>query len=242
TLADTQFAALIEQRLEAEYGSDSNGHSAETTVISTTTIDQLTVRVEGIATQMEQLTTRYLTDTESLLKRVKDIENRNTELLRLAQTALVRADEINVELSAKLEQATFQLTAKLNQSLLRVARLEQQVAAVQGAQTTRPAQIAPVDVKKLMHVVTDFVPADADEISLTVGNTVFCNLEYQDGWGSGFNTSTGAPGFFPMSCMSDTASPRALPVSIGVRTTSIVNPFRPVPVSVAGIALRASQN
>ncbi|KAJ3321358.1 hypothetical protein HDU93_003402 [Gonapodya sp. JEL0774] len=188
---------------------------------------------------MEQLTTRFLADTEKLQQRVKDLENRNEELSQLAQITSITMDKNNIGLSSKVEQATFQLTSKLNQALVRVARLEQQIASLQGNQpSTSHAQSAPIDVKRLMHVVADFAPADTDEIMLNVGNMVFCNLEYQDGWGSGFNTSTGFSGFFPMSCVSDTSTPRPTPVSIGIRTASVVTATRPAPpVPLAGMTM-----
>jgi len=56
-------------------------------------------------------------------------------------------------------------------------------SAVHGVTFPTPA-ISPADVKKLFHVVADFTPRNVDEITLKMGQLVFCNLEYRDGWGT----------------------------------------------------------
>ncbi|KAJ3326057.1 hypothetical protein HDU93_002580 [Gonapodya sp. JEL0774] len=68
------------------------------------------------------------------------------------------------------------------------------------------APAPPTEVKRLLWGVARFDPSGPDEIHVAVGHHVFVNLQYPDGWGSGFNTSTGQNGFFPMGCLSDDPS------------------------------------
>ncbi|KAJ3337089.1 hypothetical protein HDU93_001662 [Gonapodya sp. JEL0774] len=243
-LGDNRFAALIEKRLEQEY------ETAVTTVATSRgNAEDFKSQVEALATQVEQLTTRFLADTDRLQQRVKDLEGRNAELVRRVestsqQTARIdqatvqlssKLDQTSAHLSTKIEQATSQFGQSATQTSTRLARLEQQVAALQAHQPSSHAHTPPIDVKRLMHVVANFVPYDTDEIALSVGQMVFCNLEYHDGWGSGLNTSTGLSGHFPMVCISDSTTTIQSPVSISARTSSIIPSMRmaPPPPSVA---------
>ncbi|KAJ3342755.1 hypothetical protein HDU93_001327, partial [Gonapodya sp. JEL0774] len=93
---------------------------------------------------------------------------------------------------------------------VRIAALERKVAILQqsGPSTHQSQEFPPpIDVKKVMHVNADYSPLQSDEIELMVGQMVFCNLQYHDGWGQGMNTITGVSGYFPMSHVSTTPTP-----------------------------------
>ncbi|KXS11178.1 hypothetical protein M427DRAFT_73147 [Gonapodya prolifera JEL478] len=212
-LHDERIASLIEKRLQGDYDT-ARGVVTPPPALPPRRAD-INGRVEELAAKLEQLTAKFSADTEKLEQRVRELENRNGELERQLQT-------MSVQLNSKLDQTT----------LARITRLEQQVTNLGVQQPSNHAQAAPpVDVKRLMHVVGDFTPCDADEIALSAGERVFCNFEYPDGWGSGFNTSTGGSGFFPMACLSDTPTLSPAPVSVGVRTSSVVAPLRTPPPS-----------
>ncbi|KXS10373.1 hypothetical protein M427DRAFT_74158 [Gonapodya prolifera JEL478] len=132
------------------------------------------------------------------------------------------SDELTI-LHAQVDSLTtqLQLTKQTLQSQLakatsRIFTLERTVAILQqsGSASHQPQTFPlPIDVKKVMHVVTDYAPLQGDEIELVVGQMVFCNLQYHDRWGQGMNTITGTLGYFPMLHVSFnlTPSPSAPP-------------------------------
>ncbi|KXS17669.1 hypothetical protein M427DRAFT_68199 [Gonapodya prolifera JEL478] len=110
------------------------------------------------------------------------------------------------------------LHSQLTKATTRIAALERTVALLQQSgsashQGQAQTLLPPIDVKKVMHVVADYAPIQGDEIELAVGQVVFCNLQYHDGWCQGMNTITRASGYFPMSQVSSnpTPSPSAPP-------------------------------
>ncbi|KAJ3334426.1 hypothetical protein HDU93_007975 [Gonapodya sp. JEL0774] len=265
TLGDKRFADLIEKRLEADYS----------TAVAVVTVrggggEDFKAQVDVLSIQVEQLTARFLADTDRLQHKVMDLEGVNRELrakLQVAerQTAALstRLEETTSRLSSRLDQTTTQLTqtaTQLTQTAtqlnLTTTRLDQTTADLSHSSTQTSARVThlehqlashlehhrsthatggdaqpappppPVDVKRLMHVVANFVPSDPDEMQLAVGNMVFCNYRCADGWGSGFNATTNASGFFPMACLSDTPTPIPAPAAIAARTASVVVPTR----------------
>ncbi|KXS10698.1 hypothetical protein M427DRAFT_158873 [Gonapodya prolifera JEL478] len=92
----------------------------------------------------------------------------------------------------------------------RIQELESQLSALQaenaalqsagGAAQARP----PESVQQLLYAVGDYEPQDSDEMRLTVGDGVFVNLAFGDGWGSGLNTTSNISGIFPLSHVSST--------------------------------------
>ncbi|KXS10938.1 hypothetical protein M427DRAFT_158643 [Gonapodya prolifera JEL478] len=130
-----------------------------------------------------------------------------TSLDELERASIVFARE-NSALKTRLESAERELAAMRQQLVAAVAIGATAVAGAggvgAGGERRPPSPPRPKDVKKVMHVVEPYTPREPDEIVLHVGQQVFCNWEFEDGWGSGLNTDTGFSGFFPLICVSPT--------------------------------------
>ncbi|KAJ3337324.1 hypothetical protein HDU93_001229 [Gonapodya sp. JEL0774] len=91
----------------------------------------------------------------------------------------------------------------------RIAELEKEVDALRGVKdalkgTGGPHWVGKKDVKRVMWAAAEFVARDTDEMGMQMGDVVFVNVVYPDGWASGFHTSKNATGFFPFACVSPT--------------------------------------
>lgn len=67
----------------------------------------------------------------------------------------------------------------------------------------------PKKVNQTKKVIHTYAPFLADECPLNVGDIVVIEKLYDDGWGVGRNTTTGASGAFPLACLADLSAPIA---------------------------------
>ncbi|KAI9144859.1 hypothetical protein BKA69DRAFT_640657 [Paraphysoderma sedebokerense] len=79
------------------------------------------------------------------------------------------------------------------------------IAAIQSpvtyAATSSPSPVvAPAAPQAQYRVTVEFTPTQDDEVSMTLGDVVVVNEQFEDGWAYGRNLSNGREGFFPMSC------------------------------------------
>ncbi|KAJ3341212.1 hypothetical protein HDU93_005403 [Gonapodya sp. JEL0774] len=137
----------------------------------------------------------------------KEVDQLHREIRRLtARGAEIQLRSQSLELRVtQLEQQNASLLSR-NQELERQLETFLQKLAAAGladglSQATGRLSAAPQEVKHVLRVVSDFNARAEDEISVRVGQEVFCNLAFTDGWGSGLNTTTGQSGHFPLRCI-----------------------------------------
>ncbi|KAJ3343707.1 hypothetical protein HDU93_006619 [Gonapodya sp. JEL0774] len=71
-------------------------------------------------------------------------------------------------------------------------------AMTDGSNQSEP----PVPVHRVMYCVSTFLPQYEDELRLAIGDLVFVNFAFADGWSTGFHVASGVSGAFPMACVS----------------------------------------
>ncbi|KAJ3335654.1 hypothetical protein HDU93_004782, partial [Gonapodya sp. JEL0774] len=169
---------------------------------STERIERLTARAvaaEARVAELEKSAEESKTQTNTAVEqnsqmqdRVKELEKDNSSL-RLENTKLRSS---SLTLISEKTAIQFRLTAleKENTSL----RDENSSLRTRITQMGAGKSSEPTPVEAVMYAIADFEPRDADELRLRVGERVFVNLAFADGWGSGFNTSTNAAGVFPL--------------------------------------------
>ncbi|KXS17294.1 hypothetical protein M427DRAFT_259069 [Gonapodya prolifera JEL478] len=50
----------------------------------------------------------------------------------------------------------------------------------------------------MVTAIAEYLPQSDDELHFEVGDELFVNLAFADGWGTGMNTRTQASGYFPL--------------------------------------------
>ncbi|KAJ3340921.1 hypothetical protein HDU93_006006 [Gonapodya sp. JEL0774] len=200
-------------------------------------VDELLAQMDRMRAQIEELSVR----TAVSESKAGDLEKRNGELVA-QNTALKSA---NQDLQVKTRSLSLAISSKSSI----ITTLEKELAAARSQPTSLPEAPTrqpqpPYTINKLMYANVDFEARDADELDIATGDGVFVNLGFADGWGSGFNTSRGTSGAFPLACVSERLNqPQpSLPTydlsSVSIRYDSCVNlqmpptnPFRPVPTA-----------
>ncbi|KAJ3316539.1 hypothetical protein HDU93_004393, partial [Gonapodya sp. JEL0774] len=119
-----------------------------------------------------------------------------------AESMLAATTLESSQLRSRVSQLESQLasTLSVNTSLeSRILSLSETVAHLRTENTLLLSRVAaatrpPTKLQRMMYAVVDFVPRgeEEDEMALNVGDAVFVNLGYEDGWGS---VSFEAPSF-----------------------------------------------
>ncbi|KXS10953.1 hypothetical protein M427DRAFT_158650 [Gonapodya prolifera JEL478] len=183
---------------------------------------------------LSRLLVDQMRQNEELRKEIRNLHMLSAE--RAAHTAALehRANQLQ-ERNGDLERE-LGLTKRILAE--QISRMHMQAAA------TPQDGSRPRDVKRLMQVVSGYVPKEQDEIQLDLGQTVFVNWEYEDGWGAGLNTTTGESGLFPMSCVatpSTTIGNLGVPVVIGDRSVSNNGGLTPPPPYIPPLSSPSQQ-
>ncbi|KAJ3336161.1 hypothetical protein HDU93_003506 [Gonapodya sp. JEL0774] len=74
-----------------------------------------------------------------------------------------------------------------------------------GTSLTPSQGSPPVAINRLLYASAPFVPQSLDEVGLAVGDPVYAEWAWEDGWGKGLHTGTSRTGFFPLACVASMA-------------------------------------
>ncbi|KAJ3335427.1 hypothetical protein HDU93_005522, partial [Gonapodya sp. JEL0774] len=153
---------------------------------------ELRAELDQVKRRNEELSVRTAkaeSNAEELQRRNLVIEARNTTLeagIQDLQTENHTLSAENRTLSTEnrtLSTENRTLSTK-NAALEReVGTLRTQLAPLPPSPPPREPQ-PPITVQRLMYAIADFEAQDTDELNITVGDAVFVNLEFADGWGS----------------------------------------------------------
>ncbi|KAJ3344287.1 phosphatidylinositol-binding protein scs2 [Gonapodya sp. JEL0774] len=172
-----------------------------------------------------------ITEITQTTSRASNDHNR----LRSENTALLADNTALLTETAALRSEIAELRSENAMLRDRVAEAEaaSRICAHNAAQ--RAVQLRPpVKVETIMYAVGDFEPGDADELRLHVGDRIFVNLAFADGWGSGFNTTTHSTGLFPLSHVNATSTTSAPFPSTSLQTSTRLDSL-PVLASTFGM-------
>ncbi|KAJ3337021.1 hypothetical protein HDU93_001740 [Gonapodya sp. JEL0774] len=200
---DTQYAECLEQYLINQrnpvpvmpHNPFINGMDSYFALLATKDQknDQLTTRIEELSVRCALAESKV----EGLAERVGDLLSENSSLKSSNQT-------LNTENQA--------LLSKSATDIMKISFLERENALLRSQLSSlsppapRPTPLSPYNIKKIMFAIADHDVRDNDELRIAVGDEVYVNMGYSDGWASGFNTASGVSGFFPLACVSSQPS------------------------------------
>ncbi|KAJ3338765.1 hypothetical protein HDU93_009078 [Gonapodya sp. JEL0774] len=136
-----------------------------TTSSRDTLADNSSVNRQGIRTA----------SNEDYQREIRKLTTRGNEFQFRAQSLETRV--------AELQDRNFALQERNNELERQVAELREKLG-LEPVMPQVPETQGPTEIKQLLRVISDFVARAPDEISMSTGQEVFCNLAFTDGWGS----------------------------------------------------------
>ncbi|KAJ3340246.1 hypothetical protein HDU93_007208 [Gonapodya sp. JEL0774] len=119
---------------------------------------------------------------DQLTSRLATLNTSHTALLAQHTTLQHRLDTALAQI-ADLTRSTADLAHHNDQLRSDLASALARADAAEGAAARGVALAPPVVVSRIVWAVAQFQVSEADEVPLAVGDQVFCQLEYGDGWG-----------------------------------------------------------
>ncbi|KAJ3341665.1 hypothetical protein HDU93_004299 [Gonapodya sp. JEL0774] len=190
--------------------------------------DDLSIQIDALKARNEDLSVRSAVSeirTAEFERRVADLTTDNAHLKSsIRQLEAQAATHIARIAALELEISTLRSTSRPTQSHRDVSP---------SAEPSR-APLPPYTIDKVMYAVADFQARDTDEMSVAVGDAIHVSLGFADGWGlvgwsvvtarlivgvvvprgmgdeSGFNSTSGISGAFPLACVSSRPSDTVL--------------------------------
>ncbi|KAJ3338764.1 hypothetical protein HDU93_009077 [Gonapodya sp. JEL0774] len=179
------------KKASTRHASGSNISVSRTSVDSTNPPGSTTDTLVNGDVALSRLLVDQMRQTEELRRELRTMQSVMAE-----REAHFSALELR---AAELEERNAELERELAFAKTEVENLTDRLTALgesfEGSGRRR-------DIKKMMYVTTPYVPRERDELALELGQTVFVNWDYDDGWAAGLNTVTGASGIFPLACVS----------------------------------------
>ncbi|KAJ3342291.1 hypothetical protein HDU93_002764 [Gonapodya sp. JEL0774] len=202
---------------------------------------------------MTQALAEQASTIESQRQLIEDLQKRAVSLEHALEDRGSRIGELERDkLVLEMDNFTMRtdtLVERVHRADRSVSTVNTSVSAAAFATMLELEQVvngeAPVSVRKLLYAQHPYERRESDEVSLSVGDAIWCIYELADGWGAGTNRNTIQSGFFPMGYLSTSpvsASPMSTVVSQHLEDQSSSHlsapplPYRTMSAGLSGIS------